>query len=59
MSFTDLPRDPAPRRLRAHEARDRQQLAAVISAGESPQWLMFWGHRATPDASVHSACLSQ
>lgn len=60
MSFTDLPCTPAQRsQLRAHETRDRQQLAAAITSGDDPQWLMFWGHRATPDVPVHSACLSQ
>jgi ribA/ribD-fused uncharacterized protein len=60
VSFTNLPRPPAPlEQLRAHEARDRQQLAAAIAVDKSPQWLMFWGHRASPDAPVNSACLSQ
>jgi ribA/ribD-fused uncharacterized protein len=60
VSFTDLPTTPTEcSQLRTHEARDRQQLAAAITANIDPQWLMFWGHRAHPDAPVHSACLSQ
>lgn len=58
--LTDLPHTPAERsQLRAHETRDRQQLAAAIAADGDPQWLMFWGHRAHPDTPVRSACLSQ
>jgi ribA/ribD-fused uncharacterized protein len=59
MSSNNPPPIPAPRPSHAHEARDPRQLAAAIASGESPQWLMFWGHRAAPDAPVHSACLSQ
>lgn len=60
MNFTDPPHLPdARRQLRAHEAIDRQQLAAALAVGEETQWLMFWGHRANPDAPIHSACLSQ
>lgn len=60
VSFSDPPRvPPQSGQLRAHEARDRQQLAAAIAVGESPQWLLFWGHRAVSDAPVSSACLSQ
>ena len=60
MPFADLPQPSAPRsQLCAHEARDRQQLMAAITAHHDPQWLMFWGHRAHADAPVPSACLSQ
>ncbi|MGX1810403.1 NADAR family protein [Nocardia sp. NPDC055321] len=38
---------------------DRAQLTADIAAGESPEFLFFWGHTRTPGHSVGKWVLSQ
>jgi hypothetical protein len=41
------------------QARDREELAAMIAAGARPKWLMFWGHQPQRDGSVGPGSLSQ
>ena len=41
------------------QARDREELAALVAAGARPKWLMFWGHQPQRDGSVGPGSLSQ
>jgi len=41
------------------QARSREELAAMMSAGARPKWLMFWGHQPQKDGSVGAGSLSQ
>ncbi|MEV7021831.1 NADAR family protein [Kitasatospora sp. NPDC093558] len=41
------------------DARNREELAALVDAGARPKWLMFWGHRARQDGTIGQGALSQ
>jgi len=41
------------------EARTREELAALVQAGASPKYLLFWGHRPERDGRVGTGALSQ
>jgi hypothetical protein len=43
----------------AVDARTVDQLLDVISAGEQPKYLLFWGHQPPPGGGVGQGCLSQ
>ena len=39
--------------------QDREKLLSRIAAGESLQFLYFWGHRPSPDGAIGPSCCSQ
>ncbi|TDC77362.1 NADAR family protein [Streptomyces hainanensis] len=43
----------------AVQARSREELAALVAAGASPEWLMFWGHQPRADGRLGAGVLSQ
>ncbi|GAB2871546.1 NADAR family protein [Streptomyces mayteni] len=43
----------------AVQARSREELAALVAAGASPRWLMFWGHQPRADGRLGAGVLSQ
>jgi ribA/ribD-fused uncharacterized protein len=38
---------------------DRDSLLAAVKCGHAAKYLLFWGHQASADGSVSSACFSQ
>ena len=38
---------------------DRTELVRRMAAGESFEWLFFWGHTPKPTGRVDASCLSQ
>lgn len=39
--------------------KSREDLLAAVARGEVFDYLLFWGHRPTPDGSVSKSCFSQ
>ncbi|MFI9364644.1 NADAR family protein [Kitasatospora sp. NPDC053057] len=41
------------------DVRDREELAALMTTGAQPKWVMFWGHTVRKGREPRQECLSQ
>ncbi|RAG86079.1 DUF1768 domain-containing protein [Streptacidiphilus pinicola] len=59
MTQNDITTHEHPAGAHPSEARSREELAALVTAGAHPKWLMFWGHQPQKDGTVGQGSLSQ